>query len=167
VDFAGINATSPGWYDMDGMSWRLLPQDLDWCLIAKFEGDLSVICECDKVLFIPQQDSDASYTYWHGQEWSLVNTSPSWIQLCDAVGNSWTSPFVTPEESSSDFAQSRMVDALKCHLASTRPQETLIYGSCNLHLMNLNQSSFWARPSGLRPRGQCPSCAKSAKSGED
>jgi arylsulfatase A-like enzyme len=29
VDFAGINATSPGWYDMDGMSWRLLPQDLD------------------------------------------------------------------------------------------------------------------------------------------
>ncbi|KAL3912812.1 MAG: hypothetical protein SGILL_006737 [Bacillariaceae sp.] len=137
ADFAGINATSPGWYDMDGMSWRSLPQGLDRCLIAEFERDLSVVCECDKVLFIPQQNSDASYTYYQGQQDSLVNSSPGWIQLCDAIGNYYTAPYVTPEETPADYAQTRMVDALRCHLASTRPKETPIYGTCDSHLMNL------------------------------
>ncbi|KAG7352792.1 iduronate-sulfatase domain containing protein [Nitzschia inconspicua] len=129
ADLAGITANSPGWYEMDGKSWRSLPHDFDRCLMIELDYDRSVICACRKLLEIASFERSNTYTL--GQTYGFETGSPAWFDLCDANGSYLTPPNLSPEQTFANITDSRLTDILTCHIASTRPIGDQLYGACD------------------------------------
>lgn len=69
LDFAGIDSNSPGWYSMDGKSWKDAIDNLngsgdDWvsgrCLFFESSEDRAVRCGCDKYMLLSASSPEAA-----------------------------------------------------------------------------------------------------------
>jgi arylsulfatase A-like enzyme len=129
ADFSGITSTSPGWYDMDGTSWRSLPLGLDRCVVVEYDYDRSVICECNKLLHIRYRRW--SSTYSKGRSLGFPTKSTGWFDLCDDNGEYISSPEMSPERYSSSETDTRLTEILDCHILMTKPSNAPVYGSCD------------------------------------
>jgi arylsulfatase A-like enzyme len=129
ADFAGITSSSPGWYNMDGRSWRSLKPGLERCLVVELDYDHSVICKCKKLLRIGYDDD--SNTLIVGQDFGFPTTSPGWFDLCDDNREYLIAPDLSPERFTSSSTDDRLTEILNCHIAATRPVDDPVYGSCD------------------------------------
>lgn len=130
ASFAGINESSPGWYDMDGKSWRNLDGEGDnRCIVVELDSDRTVVCGCDKYLSI----KDGSSTSKSGVTNGLAHTPPVLgFDLCDNRGDYVTSPSSTKEvDAVSTASLGDLKDLLDCHLDMTKPSNTPSYGECD------------------------------------
>ena len=112
TDYAGITAdTSPGYYEMDGTSWKPMVEGKmtanDRCLMVELDFDRTVVCPCHKYLLLGDTSSTSvggtgggaasggtgggggggSGTFTRGRRSGLINTSPAMFDLCDDAGH--------------------------------------------------------------------------------
>ena len=131
--YVGIGATSPGWYPMDGRSWKHLVEQrvvYDRCLVTELDQDRAVVCRCSKSLEIG--NLDVSRTSRRSENLGLAGDG--YYELCDN-GVYRTSPSTSSPEVASEFyantAAMERVDALQtCHVQMTQPNVNPVYGRC-------------------------------------
>jgi arylsulfatase A-like enzyme len=136
LDYAGIDSSSPGWYNLDGMSWKAAveQQDGTWnerCIVVEGETDRGVTCGCDKYLSLSDLVTTATATM--GTRNNLVATS-SLFDLCDSGGKYITSPEISRETIavSNGATLASLLAVLDCHLGMTLPANNAPqYGLCD------------------------------------
>jgi hypothetical protein len=135
LDYAGVDSSSPGWCNLDGVSWKAAveQQDGTWnerCVVVEAETDRGVTCGCDKCLSL--DDSVTTATATKGTQNNLVTTS-SLFDLCDGGGKHIASPETSPETiaASNDVTLASLQAVLDCHLDMTLPAIAPQCGLCD------------------------------------
>ena len=132
ADYAGINPSAPGWYTMDGSSWRpWLERDIvpDRCLVSELDQDRAVVCGCEKLLEIGNLQT--STTNGRFSRFRL-NSGPGDFLLCDSNGDYITGPDQAPEVNNAPAGMvfDRTKALLDCHLDATKADSAPAYGAC-------------------------------------
>jgi len=113
LDYAGIDSSSPGYYEMDGISWKSAIFDSEeeetWrterCLLFEFDNERAVRCGCEK--------------------YAEIGFSPFYFDLCDSANEYINYPGDDPEdENLEDSFPDRVIvmeDVLYCFEGKTMP----------------------------------------------
>ena len=136
LDFAGVDKTANGYYEIDGESWRnAVGTDLEtaWkerCIVSELGWDRAVVCGCDKYIRIEDiENSDT--TDLASRAAGLASGSEVLFDLCDSShGKYLTIPAESPEKSDVVHdSLSSFQAVLNCHLQRSSPMKTADYGS--------------------------------------
>jgi arylsulfatase A-like enzyme len=135
-DYAGITLSSPGYYNMDGQSWKdaigNTTKESAWkderCLFFEMQLDRAVRCGCEKYINIPDPDS---FTAKKGHQSGLAVRGDLYFQLCDSSGNYLNFPNSNPEQRSrarrNRVAAGALSEVLSCFLNKTSPSNNPDY----------------------------------------
>lgn len=105
LDFAGVQQNGPGYYQMDGMSWRsavLSSQELEFwrderCLAFELETDRAIRCGCNKYLSLETTGT----TFRRANRSGVVRSTETLFNLCGNGRTEIKSPGSSPEAISS------------------------------------------------------------------
>lgn len=134
--YANITTDSPGWYPMDGVSWKSQLEgrvDLsDRCIVAEADQDRAIICECQKMIEVDPTSPESS-TLQRGRRYGVASGGD--YDLCSAAGYV-TSPELSQEASNvvaeqAVFEFGRLHDLLECHNAMTVAGAPIEFGTCD------------------------------------
>ena len=133
LDYAGIDETALGYYEMDGKSWRPAVEDAtiastwddDRCLFFEIDQDRAMRCGCYKYMSL-QSGSD---TRTRGDRNGLASGTEIIFNLCDANGK-----YVQDSNQEVTDVETGLLDELRsfneCHLDRVRPSEEPYYSEC-------------------------------------
>jgi hypothetical protein len=144
LDYAGITEASPGWYPMDGTSWKAAVENdavaaawrADRCLFFESNRERAVRCGCEKYTMLSDSSPEKAVAIASGW-WS---DSVVMANLCDVDGNYivWddTTQAGSPEAmnilSSNPERAGQLEGLLQCHLAKTDANVVPVYDECTL-----------------------------------
>jgi len=132
LDLAGINASSEGYYGMDGISWvEAVSSKNDEnefngrCLLQELDHDRAVRCGCHKTIRINDVSPNSS-TKESAEKYGYPDSTTMVFDLCDSDGNYINYPNETPEKKTCAMTTCTdnvgpMLDILSCFEEKTSP----------------------------------------------
>lgn len=137
LDYAGIDEDSPGYYEMDGKSWRPAIEseivastwDEDRCIFIEMDYDRAVRCGCYKYMTVEEN----STTYFFGNEaYELDEKKKLLFDLCDENGvyEHIDNKEIQDIKRFEPDLREEMQYILECHLERVRPNQEQDYSPC-------------------------------------
>eukprot|EP00586_Coscinodiscus_wailesii_P015166 CAMPEP_0172511598 /NCGR_PEP_ID=MMETSP1066-20121228/237604_1 /TAXON_ID=671091 /ORGANISM="Coscinodiscus wailesii, Strain CCMP2513" /LENGTH=963 /DNA_ID=CAMNT_0013291045 /DNA_START=206 /DNA_END=3094 /DNA_ORIENTATION=- len=118
LDYADITTLSPGYYDMDGVSWRDAvgddPLELTWnsqrCLLFEYGTNRAVRCACEKYADVDGVE------YYH----NLCDASGNYLDYTSGIDPEATNRLTTDTKDRVELLE----DVMACYLTKTEPSST-------------------------------------------
>jgi arylsulfatase A-like enzyme len=115
LDYADITTLSPGYYDMDGVSWRDAvgddPVELTWnsqrCLLFEYDTDRAVRCACEKYATVDGVE------YYH----DLCDASGHYLDYSSGIDPEATNQLTADTQDRAELLE----DIMACYLTKTEP----------------------------------------------
>jgi hypothetical protein len=139
LDYAGVTKDSPGYYEMDGRSWRdsveTSSQDADRCVYFELDQDRAIRCGCYKYMYI--HDASQSTTMQRAGRFGMASTALDGgellFDLCGDDGTYETSVNKEALVASNASKLAKLQELSSCLLTKTFPTTLPDYVDCGLN----------------------------------
>lgn len=139
LDYAGVTEDSPGYYEMDGRSWRnsveTSSSDGDRCVYFEIGQDRAVRCGCYKYMYI--HDASASTSMRRAERFGMASTSRDGgellFDLCDQDGVYESTDNKEAVAASNSGELTKLSEISSCLRSETFPTTLPEYLDCGLN----------------------------------